>query len=483
MSKSPKSSSKSVSSIYIVLSIFAIILMAMAMGATAISITKVSNPSPVSASTNKSVSQNFLVVIMDDVGTDMIGAYHEWSSPANTPTINQLAAEGVLFRNVYSNPLCTPTRAGVQTGRYAFHTGVGGNINFDNNGYTLYPSELILPEMLKLGTNGKYSTALFGKWHLANQVNGGEFSPNVMGYDYYAGHLSNLSSAPGDNYFKWDKTVNGVTSQKTGYITTDTVDDAIAWTSQQSTPWLAVVAFQAPHAPYHVPPANLHTVPSPNTSALKYKAMLEALDTELGRLLLALRQSGQYANTTIIVMGDNGTPTPASSNPLHSKGTVYEGGINVPFIVKSPLVRVPGESAAFVQTLDIFSTIAEIAGVNVGPITPPGVKIDSISFVSYLKNPSSSSIRPYGFSELFGPIGAGHGSVTPPPVVSQSLKAMRDVRYKLIADYVNQTEEFYDLLVDPLESQNLLVNGLAPGSPEELAYLKFKTDINALVGS
>ncbi len=468
--------------IYTLLCLFAIILLAVVVAATSISISKVNNLPLVQSPVDAPVKHNMLVVIMDDVGVDQIGVYNEGPSPANTPVIDQLAAEGVLFRNAYSNPLCTPTRAGVQTGRYGFRTGIGHVYELNESGYSLTYSELTLPEMLDVGTNGNYAHALFGKWHLANQSNGGALSPNLAGYSHYSGLLGNVSIV--ESYFNWKKTVNGVSSNKTGYLTTDTVDDAIAWTGAQTKPWLAVVAFNAPHAPFHNPPANLHTVDLTNPTDLKkYHAALEALDTELGRLIQHLKQTGQYANTTIIVIGDNGTQGSLINASGVSKGSVYEGGINVPFIVVSPFVKVKGvESAAFVQTLDVFATLADIAQVNVSQVAP-GVKIDSISLLPYLKNASTRSLRAYGFSEKFDPVGVGYGAMSPPPGVTLSIKAMRDVRYKLHVDVVAQTEEFYDLLVDPLESQNLLVNGLAPGSPEELAYTKLKADMVALVSS
>ncbi len=466
--------------------IVAILLVGL-VGAAAISSTSSPAPNLAKVSTVSTAgSQNFLVVILDDVGVEQIAAYAEGANPVNTPTINQLAAEGMLFRNAYSNPVCSPTRSNLQTGRYAFRHGIG-HIILPTTGPALSHSELTLPEMLDVGTNGKYAHALFGKWHLGNNTNGYHDSPNLAGYSHYSGNLFNIGKIIGTTYFKWEKTVDGSFSQKTGYLTTDTVDDAIAWTGAQTKPWLAVVAFNAPHAPFHNPPANLHTVNLSNpTELLQYQAALEAVDTELGRLIQHLKQTQQYANTTILVIGDNGTPKAVAVNPIppeHAKDSLYEGGINVPFIVKSPFVSQRGsESGAFVNAVDVMATIAEMAGVNLSRVVP-GIKLDSVSMVPYLQNSGALSLRSTNFSESFTPIQAQYGDIPPASGATQSSKTMRDVRYKLIWNTLDNTEEFYDLVVDPYENTNLLLGGLTSGSPEEQSYLKLKTDIVALVNS
>ncbi|MHC5212741.1 MAG: sulfatase-like hydrolase/transferase, partial [Planctomycetota bacterium] len=161
------------------------------------------------------------------------------------------------------------------------------------------------------------------------------------------------------------------------------------------------------------PPSHLHSVDlsaaaSPaETPTPYYRAMVEALDTELGRLLDGLGPALQ-SRTTVVFLGDNGTPGEVSSRPFakdHAKGTLYEGGVNVPLIVTGPRVKVPGtESIALVSVTDLFATVAEIAKVDLGQ-TLPGVPLDSRSLVPYLADPSAPPQRKVLFTELFHPNG------------------------------------------------------------------------------
>ena len=428
---------------------------------------------------------NVLVLVADDFGVDKVGLYNIGTNPPKTPNLDALAQKGMVFRNAYSNPMCCPTRATIQTGRYSFRTGIGWIIQAEP-AYAMQLSEVAIPEMLDNGNSG-YAHAAFGKWHLGNGTVGGALAPNNAGYSYYAGSLANIT-----NYFSWNKTTNGVTALTTKYATTDTVDEALAWINTQTKSWFAYVAFNAPHKPYHAPPSNLHSVDLTNpTTILQYSAMVEAMDTEIGRLLMGLERMGALKNTTIIFMGDNGTPTEVIQpplNPLHSKTTLYEGGINVPFIVQSPYISRPGvESKAFVGTVDVFATVAQIAGVNLTNTLPPGTKIDSISLIPYLEKPSTPSIRPMNFAEKFDPNGSTNGLIYHPPTPNpstSSVKAARNEKYKLIWDLITQKEEFYDLESDPFEQQNLLAGGsLLPNSSEQAAYTQLKQQIISLVSS
>ncbi len=142
---------------------------------------------------------NIVLLIADDFGVDLMGAYAEGASPACTQNVDALAAEGLLFRNAWANPTCSPTRAALLTGKHAFRTGIGGPAGGQDDG--LLPAEITLPEVL----TGYHNVAL-GKWHLHG--NQGDFHPNITGFDHYAGGLR--GGIP--NYFQWRKTVNGQSS-------------------------------------------------------------------------------------------------------------------------------------------------------------------------------------------------------------------------------------------------------------------------------
>ncbi len=363
---------------------------------------------------------NILLVIADDVGIEMLRPYGTGKGFAKTPTINSLAKRSVIFRNAWSSPVCSPTRACIQTGRFGFRTGVGmtvkNTVNFDG----LQSSEVILPEMLDAGTDRTYQHALFGKWHLnhssAKDKSGAPTGADVVrvqGYGHFEGIIHNIV-AP-DSYFDWPKVTNGVSSRSGQYATTATVDDFLAWRSTVKEPYFAVISFNAPHAPLHTPPSGLFSIDLSGSLSPKvnprdyYKAMLEALDTELGRLLDGI--SSELDNTSIIFMGDNGTPglivstDPNAIVPAgHEKGTVYQGGVNVPLMISGPTVEAAGsECSGLVHAVDIFATVADLAGVNLldPTVFPANRKLDSISLVPYLKDSSLRSVRRVNFTEKF----------------------------------------------------------------------------------
>ena len=360
--------------------------------------------------------RNVLILLADDLGVDMVGIYAEGANPPPTPNLDALAAGGVLFRNVWSDPVCSPTRSTIQTGRHGTRTGIGNIVEL--GGAPLALAETTLPELLDQGTGGAYAHAAFGKWHLGDDSVGGALAPNLAGYGHFSGALSNFFG--GEDYFNWTKVVDGVTSQSSTYATTETVDDASAWIAATQEPWFCYVAFNAPHVPYHAPPPGLHTVdlsaagPVPGLDPVPYyRAMVSAMDTEIGRLLAEMDPAVR-ARTTIIFLGDNGSTAEVSEppfDPAHAKATLYEGGVRVPLIVSGPPVTQPGrESAALVNTTDVFASVAALAGVDLTSQFP-GLALDSISFVPQLVKDGLPSERKYLFAEAFQP----NGTADQPP--------------------------------------------------------------------
>jgi len=182
---------------------------------------------------------------------------------------------------------------------------------------------------------------------------------------------------------------------------------------------MCYVAFQAPHAPFHRPPDHLFTEALPPGDPRKtcgaatgadprpfFKAMVEAMDTEIGRLVESLPDS-VLADTTVIFMGDNGTDYCLGVPPFDgpAKSTLYEGGVNVPLIAWGAHVPRGGECEALVQTTDLFATVAELAGVDLEEDLP-GEYFESMSMVPYFRTPHLRSIRRTVFAEIFSPNGA-----------------------------------------------------------------------------
>ncbi|MEX1025652.1 MAG: sulfatase-like hydrolase/transferase [Planctomycetota bacterium] len=362
---------------------------------------------------------NVLVILIDDIGVDSVATYGRSPDAPPTPTMDALASTGVLFRNAWSSPNCSPTRATLQTGRYGFRTGIGAIITYTfGTGPALPLSEVTIPEVLDLGTQNAYAHGAFGKWHLGSLDVGGPLAPNMAGYAHFAGTLTNLNG--GDNFFQWTKVTDGVEERSTTYATTDTVDSTLAFIASVSEPWMCSVNFHSGHFPLHEPPAHLHTQDltgaSVSTNPRAYfKAMVEALDTEIGRLLGTL-DPAVAANTLIFLIGDNGTEAPVAAPPPYfspgSKGSLYEGGINVPFIVSGPGVAWQGESLEFVHTVDVLPTIAGAAGLDLGALYP-GLPIDGVDLGPHLADPAQTT-REIAFVERFAPNGPGNPIPAPP---------------------------------------------------------------------
>jgi arylsulfatase A-like enzyme len=420
--------------------------------------------------------RNVILIIADDLGTDYCGFYEDHADTANLKNIRRLLPKSVRFTNAMSNPVCSPTRAGMLTGRYSFRTGVGDAIAVSGSA-TLDTTEKTIPRILKQ-YNSNIKTANVGKWHLNFQAPISNLKiPNLIGYDYFAGNFTAMLNS----YTNWSKVTNGTISTSTNYATTETTNDAIGFIKAQNTnPFFLWLAYNAPHTPIHLPPVGLHsyTTLSGTTANINanpkpyYRAMLEALDHEIGRLFDSLILYNKMDSTDIIFIGDNGNGVLSAqiANANRAKGTVYQYGVHVPFIISGPSVISPNRvSNELVNTHDLFATIIELFGNNNWQTQIPSTTVvDSKSIMPILKN-QSGPIRPWAFTEIF--------KVT---TDSADGKAMRNKDYKLIK-FNYGGDEFYNLTTDPTESNNLLLGAL--NSTEYTNYLYLCGQMTSLVGA
>ncbi len=395
---------------------------------------------------------NVLLVIADDFGVDASVCYSVGTKLGKAPRIKELCDRGVVFDNAWATPTCSPTRATILTGRHGFRTGIGTQI-IGNMSTALSLDEFTLPRAIEAGNPGTYASACIGKWHLSNSSNGGANHPNIAGFPHYAGSWE--GALP--DYFAWPRTVDGVTANIAEYATTVQVNDARDFINQQTGSWFVWLALNAPHSPFHLPPLDLHTYdyldgqPLPMRPVEHYQAMIEAMDTELGRLLDSL-PANTLENTWIIFIGDNGTPRAVVEDPAlapHAKDSLYQGGIHVPLFVVGPgIVQGGRRVSALVHSVDIFSTILDLAGIDKVKALPAGLKIDSVSLKPYLENPDQQPLRSWAFTELFG-------SAT---MVDENGKTIRDEAFKLIR-YEDGHSALYDLRTDPKETTDLIAAG------------------------
>lgn len=437
------------------------------------------------ASTAVGQQRNVLLIIADDLGTDSLDLYNS-SAGANlppTPNINALKANGVQFRNAYAHPTCSPTRASILTGRQPFRHGVTTAVSANDG--QLMAGEFTLPRAFAANDILGYALAHFGKWHLSLGNNMANDPANLAGWPYFAGSL-NGGLIGGNNgtgtYTSWTKTINGVTgapNTTTTYATTDTTNDAISWINAQgANPWFTWVAYNAPHSPFHKPPADLHTYDStvagwntlPINTNLRthFNAAIQALDTEIGRLFASIPPA-VLANTWILFIGDNGTPNQVIQTPFsggHSKESLYEGGVRVPLIVSGPDLVAPNrEIPDLVHAVDLYATILEMVNIDVAATQPPLKPIDGRSLLPLLKNQSLAARA--ASSEQSGSTMTADKSGT----------TVRLGDYKLIR-FGNGTERLHFLPTDPDEQTNLLIFPLS--SQAQTAYDQL---ITALAGN
>ncbi len=422
--------------------------------------------------------RNVVLIIADDIGTDYFGFYEDAGDTVDLPNIRALLAKGVRFKQAMSNPVCSSTRAGMLTGRYSFRTGVGNIVGSTAGSGTLDTAEKTLPRLLTAYNSNIYS-ANIGKWHLHNPNPAGNLLfPNLLGYAHFEGPF--IGALP--SYTNWAKYVNGVAIPVTNYATTENVNNAVSWlkTIPVNNPFFLWLAFNAPHSPFHLPPLNLHTYTTLSGTTqhiqqnpkLYFKASLQALDTEIGRLFDSLQVLNKLDSTDIIFVGDNGnaTATAQIANLNRAKGTVYQYGVHVPLIIAGPSVNNPGRvSNALVNTHDIFATVLELMGDSSWrSLVPANKPVDSKSMVAILNN-SVDSIRPWSFCEMF--------KNTPD---ADDAKAIRNNTYKLIRFDAGGVE-LYNLQNDPDELTNLLVSTMNAADSANYYYLC--TEMNNLIGT
>ncbi|MEQ1565760.1 MAG: sulfatase-like hydrolase/transferase [Myxococcota bacterium] len=344
------------------------------------------------------VGGNVLLVVLDDVGIGNVRAYGIDPTAPPTPTLDRLAAEGLTFRHAWSEPVCSPSRAALLTGRHPRRSGVGWIVDTGDDDGFLPLAEVTLPEALSEAWGPAYATSAIGKWHLAGPAAPAWTThPLDQGFGWFEGPLGNPSYSPGRGYLSWDEDLNGEVAVRTGYLTAETTDDALARLTVMPEPWLLYVAYNAAHSPWIAPPNG----PEPVDDSPRglYDATLVALDAELGRLLDGLEPELR-ARTTVIVVGDNGPPEQVvlpPFDPRQAKSSVHELGVRVPLLVTGPAVAHPGATTdAWVHLIDIVPTVAELTGVPLGGPDEAlaldreeRVPLDGRSFLAVLADPSA----------------------------------------------------------------------------------------------
>ena len=438
---------------------------------------------------------NVIIIITDDQGYGDLGV--TGNPHVKTPVIDNFAKESVRFNNFYVSPVCAPTRASLMTGRYSLRTGIRDTYN---GGAIMAGNEVTLAEMLK---QANYTTGIFGKWHLGDNY---PSRPGDQGFDESVIHLSGGMGQIGDftTWFKGDQSYfdpvlwhNGEQQAYTGYCSDIFANEAIEFIENNHTkPFFCYLSFNAPHTPLQVPekyyemyknidPASgfendtrpfVAMSEKNKEDARKVYAMVSNIDDNIGRLMRKLEALKIVENTLVIFMTDNGPQQIRYLGGMRGrKGSVYRGGVRVPFYLRYPaFTKGNKDIRAVAAHIDILPTISEICKVAL----PQNKKIDGKSLVPLIKGKKKASQD----RELFF-----YWTRKSPERYFNM--ALQNGPYKLVAhtDYNATIEDFelFNIEEDPYEQKNIVTHNVVLAkdlkSKMELWYKELTQSENLLV--
>lgn len=494
-----------------------VVLAAFAVATTAMAMGKSEKPND-----GKSKHPNILLIIGDDIGIDMSSNMYPGlidslskqygpkghnhpdykmidGKPSSTPVLDSLSNSGMRFNQVWTAPFCSPTRTSLITGLYSAKTGVLDYFGFLSKKHHSFVNDL--------KEKGGYSTAVFGKWHIAGlgQYNGmmpkeagfdvykGNLSGGVRTYWDYAYHIQDADTSPDQYRTEKPPKVSLPGFEPTTFAPVVKTYNTINWIKEQEEknpdkPWFAYLAFNLSHITGSMRPSAM-VIPNKDTMDEKSKkemeecigpdgqfgsanrgscsdealmrAMTNTMDTMIGAVIDTVDKLDP--NTYIIYLGDNGTWVFMGMNFIdnmyitkegRSKGTAYESGVRVSMAVRGPGIKAGSKTNEWVHSTDLFATILDIANLEIPKMVPNKegngmVEVDAISLKPVLLEGATDIRDPnrgYLLTETINPTKNNLMHV-----------ASRNATYKLICSNSAKTEscEFYNLVSDPLEEYPL----------------------------
>jgi arylsulfatase A-like enzyme len=411
-------------------------------------------------------SPNILIIQVDDLGIGDLAV--NGNRFIKTPCIDKLAGESVVYKDFYVHALCAPTRASMLTGRHFLKTGVSGVhggrdfVNLD---------EVMFPELLK---NAGYKTGMWGKWH-SGKTDG--YFPWDRGFD--EAYYSTLY-----NHFNNVGVLNGKRVETKGWATDRITDFAVDFIKKnRDNKFLAYVSYMAPHEPWFAPDdmTEKYTNIGLSKPLSTLYAMIEQVDTNIGRLLEILKETGIGENTVVIFLSDNG-PTQHCSrlgklsdedwnlrncNELRgAKGYIWENGVKSPLFIRWKGKTAPAIQYGICSINDIFPTIVDLAGIDIQdrniPLDGKSLKpLEPVVFRNEERSIFFSKHTPK-FSEEFAENGE---RVLPHYPINNSIKkafaakdqtiGIRNNRLKLVQQNSVNDLSLFDIFVDPREATKI----------------------------
>jgi arylsulfatase A-like enzyme len=403
---------------------------------------------------------NILHIVVDDLGWKDVG--FNGCTDIKTPNIDALAAGGAKLTQFYVQPMCTPTRACIMTGRYPFRYGLQTAVIPSVSSYGLAEDEWLMPQCLK---EAGYKTAIIGKWHLGHADK--KFWPRQRGFDFqYGAMIGELDYFTHDEHGVLDWYKDNEPLKEEGYTTHLIGNQAVKLIEEHNaaTPLYLYLTFNAPHTPYQAPQEYIDRYKNiEDPTRRTYAGMVACLDDEIGRVVAALEKKGMRKNTLILFHSDNGgtrnamfagvmadmskVKIPCDNGPYREgKGTLYEGATRVCALANWPGHIKAGEAGGMVHVVDLYPTLAALAGASTSKCKPlDGVNVwDTIA----------------------------QGTTSPRSEIIYNIEpfraAVRQGEWKLIwRTLLPSSMELYNIAEDPSESKDV-----AAAHPEIVARLQ-----------
>ncbi|MBN2475859.1 MAG: arylsulfatase [Pirellulales bacterium] len=406
-----------------------------------------------------------LFILADDLGWGDVG-FH--GGPIQTPTLDALAASGARLEQFYAQPVCSPTRAALLTGRYPIRHGLQVGVVRPWAQHGLPLQERTLPQALR---EAGYQTAICGKWHL------GHFQPAYLptqrGFDHQYGHYNgalDYFTHVRDGGHDWHRDDRACYDQ--GYSTFLLADEAVQIIRQHAPPkpLFLYLPFNAVHSPWQVPRDYLDRYASMQGPRRTYAGMVTAMDEAIGRVVAALDEKQMRQDTLIIFASDNGGPAPGrvTSNGSYraGKGTLYEGGVRVVAFATWPQYIQPGSVVDQpLHMVDWYPTLLRLAGASLDQELPLDGRDAWPTIAQGKPSPHEEILlnaAPASGAILVGPwklVINGSTGTADAQVLPGKRRARRQGGDELV--------ELFDLAADPYEKENL-----AAKQPEQVQQLR-----------
>lgn len=418
-------------------------------------------PSPLEAAPSQ---PNIIHIVADDLGWQDVG--FNGCKDIKTPNLDALAQGGARFTQFYVQPMCTPTRAALMTGRYPYRYGLQTAVIPSVSTYGLDTGEYLLPQCLK---DAGYQTAIIGKWHLGHADK--KFWPKQRGFDYqYGAMIGELDYFTHNEHGVLDWFRDNEQVNEEGYTTNLLGADAVKYIEKQksSSPFYLYLAFNAPHTPYQAPQEYIDRyqhIQEPTRRT--YAGMVSCLDDNIGKVVAALDKKGLRKNTLILFHSDNGgthnpmfagvmadvskIKIPCDNSPYRDgKGSLFEGGTRVCALANWPGKIKPASVDGVIHATDVFTTFAKLAGAP------------------------TTKCKPLDGVDAWPTISEGKPSLREEMVynVEPYRAALRQGDWKLIwRTTLPSSVDLYNLATDPSEKTNL-----ATAEPAKVASMKLRLD-------